>query len=262
MIYRLLFIFLLTLIFTASPWETAQAQSKSTQKLKIAVIDTGCDFEHPLLQTYIRLPSLFDGLDQSGHGTHIAGIIVSGLRKKHLDQYLEIVPIRFFDEKNNDKQLTNSFATAIKRAIDQNVQIIHISAGGPQASLKELELFELAQKKGILVIAAAGNKSTTEPSYQFYPAAYPLDNIISIVGTNSQGQRLETSNINNGKRNFYFPGENIYSSLPGNRFGHLTGSSQAAAKATAKIASLWLTKGQETALAYVSPKSFAGTSRQ
>jgi subtilisin family serine protease len=250
-IFNLLSLFILSALLPVS----VNAGDSNNDFFKIAVIDTGCDFDHPLLESYVRLPSLRDGKDETGHGTHIAGIIVRGLQEKKLDKKLEIVPIKFFETSDSDSELTKSFAHALRRAIDLDVQIIHVSAGGPQPSDLELNLLLEAQRKGILVVAAAGNKRPKDPTYSFYPAAYPLDHVISVVGTDQRGNRLLTSNINYGKKNLYFPGENILSSLPGERFGRLTGSSQAAAKATVLIASLWISEGQAQAFKKLIPDS-------
>ncbi len=212
--------------------------------LKIAVIDTGVDFEHELLQAMVRIPSKSDGIDLTGHGTHIAGIIASTLTKRQLNDRIEIVPIRYYQSSSNHQELTLSLAEAIDKAIRLNVDIINISAGGPKPSEMESQLLQRAYKQNILVVAAAGNKKPAQVNFAFYPAAYNFPNVISVVGTGPQGEVMETSNINSNKTNYFFPGFEISSTLPGNRIGKLTGSSQAAALATAEIARLVILRGK------------------
>ena len=238
---QLLLIPLSLLALSQSGW------AKAKTRIKIAIIDTGVDFDHDLLNTVVRIPRHSDGIDETGHGTHIAGIIVEELKNSALDKNLEIIPIKFFKSGHNNAQLTESFVHALKRAIDEKVDIIHISAGGPQASQAELNMLLKAQQSDILVVAAAGNKSVTDHFYSFYPAAYQLNNVLSVVGTDKNGRPLGTSNINAKKMNLFYPGKNIRSALPGNRFGLLTGSSQAAAFATAEIAKIWLQQGRRVA---------------
>lgn len=218
---------------------------ESKPALKIAVVDTGVDFDHDKLQTFVRLPSIDDGRDETGHGTHIAGIIVQHLVEKIKHPNIEIVPIKYFSKQSNDVELMGSFSSALRKAIDLKVDIINVSVGGPGALDDELQLLVEAQQKGILVVAAAGNKKPSDQFYSFFPAAYDLPHVLSVVGTDNGGQILPTSNLNVLKNNLYFPGKNIRSTLPGNKFGLLTGSSQAAAQATAEIAETWLTKGRE-----------------
>ncbi len=222
-------------------------RSTDSEVLKIAVIDTGVDFEHELLQGLVRIPTKDDGIDVSGHGTHVAGIIARSLIKKHLNNRIEIIPIRYYQAAADNKKLTLSLAEAIDKAIRLNVDIINISAGGPKPSKVESELIQKAYKQNILVVAAAGNKKPEQMHFRFYPAAYNFPNVISVVGTGPEGQILKTSNVNSNKTNYYFPGFEISSTLPGNRFGKLTGSSQAAAQATAEIARLVLLRGKSYA---------------
>jgi hypothetical protein len=94
-----------------------------------------------------------------------------------------------------------------------------------------------AARLGILVIAAAGNKLFHQRDMRFYPAAYNLPNVLSVVATDRAGHVLPTSNLNLGKGNLFVLGQDIESTLPHNQFGMRTGSSQAAALFTGKIVS-------------------------
>ncbi len=236
--------FIFCLVFPADGYSQKLSVSTQPQVLKIAVIDTGVDFEHELLQGLVRIPSINDGIDDTGHGTHIAGIIANFLIKKHLKNRIEIIPIRYYHSSSSNKDLTLSLAEAIDKAIGLQVDIINISAGGPKPSARESRLIEKAYNQNILVVAAAGNKKPEQMHFPFYPAAYNFPNVISVVGTGPRGNVLATSNINSNKTNYFFPGFEISSTLPGNRIGKLTGSSQAAAQATAEIARLLILRGK------------------
>ena len=49
---------------------------------------------------------------------------------------------------------------ALRFAVEKNVDIINYSGGGPEPSMEELQILKQAEKKGILVVAAAGNEES------------------------------------------------------------------------------------------------------
>ncbi len=236
--------------------------------IKIAIIDTGTDLTHPYLYKNIwtnQGESGFDSYgqaratngvdddhngyiddvhgwnfaqqnknlaDQDGHGTHIAGVIKEATTKIKA----EFIIIKYYNTSSDPGQYNDSFLNSLKYAIQVNANIINISGGGRRFSSEELAVFKQAAEKKIIVVAAAGNKSTDSNDFLFYPAAYKLPNILSVVATDESGKKLATSNINKDKLNIFEYGEKIYSCLPGNNFGYKTGSSQAAAAVTGRIA--------------------------
>jgi subtilisin family serine protease len=72
----------------------------------------------------------------------------------------------------------------------------------------------------------------------YYPAAYHLTNIISVAATDIRNNLLPSSNWGKKKVDIAAPGENIYSTLPGGRYGYMTGTSQATAFVTGVAALL------------------------
>lgn len=97
-----------------------------------------------------------------------------------------------------------------------------------------------AQKKGVLFIAAAGNEGRNTDLMGFYPAGYGLTNIISVTAMDQQKRKLATSNF--GKHVAVIaPGKNIYSALPGGKYGLMSGTSQATAWVTGQAAN-WLAR--------------------
>jgi thermitase len=120
---------------------------------------------------------------------------------------------------------------AINYAVEHGAKIINYSGGGPEFSEDEYLAIKKAEAQGVLVVAAAGNErqDTDLVENYYYPAAYRTSNIISVAATDISNNLLASSNWGKKKVDVTAPGENIYSTLPGGRFGNMSGTSQATA---------------------------------
>jgi thermitase len=171
--------------------------------------------------------------DNHGHGTHIAGIIgaeagnkkgISGISPK-----VSLMILKYFDPKvRNTDNLKNTIA-AIKYAVKMGAHIINYSGGGTDYSQDEYDAVALAEKKGILFVAAAGNEKSNSDQYHYYPADYKLKNIISVTAIDPTTEILTSSNYGVDTVDIAAPGQNILSCLPHNSYGLMTGTSQATA---------------------------------
>ncbi len=173
--------------------------------------------------------------DNHGHGTHIAGIIgaeggngfgITGIASK-----VSLMVLKYYDPKSPGNNLENTIK-AFNYATQMRASIINYSGGGTDYSQKEYEAVRKARSQGILFVAAAGNERSNSDQQKYYPANYDLDNIVSVTAINPQLQVLSSSNYGVHSVHVAAPGEEIYSTLPGNSFGTLTGTSQATAFAT------------------------------
>ncbi len=186
-------------------------------------------------------------VDEHGHGTHVAGIIGAALNVKAgvsgVAHKVSLMPIRYYSDANPGPINLKNTISAIHYAIDRGARIINYSGGGPEYSRDEYLALKKAEARGILVVAAAGNerKDTDLPENYYYPAAYGLSNIISVAAIDIRNKVLESSNWGRKKVDIAAPGENIYSTLPGNRYGYMSGTSQATAFVTG-VAALILAK--------------------
>lgn len=174
--------------------------------------------------------------DNHGHGTHIAGIIgarggnnfgISGVAPR-----VSLMVLKYYDPKAANSNNLKNTIQAIRYAIKMNAHIINYSGGGIDYSAEEFAAVREAEKKGILFVAAAGNEKSNsdESGKHYYPADYELSNIISVTAVNEEKTEvLASSNYGIRTVDLAAPGENIYSTLPGNSFGMMTGTSQATA---------------------------------
>lgn len=184
--------------------------------------------------------------DLHGHGTHVSGLIVShGLepvKGETPDLQVKIMVLKNYHLK--PEQNLNATVEAIKYAVDNNVDIINFSGGGALPSRDEYAALLQAQKKNIWVVTAAGNEGHNSDVDGFYPASYGLKNIIAVGSTDSFGLRLPSSNYGSHVK-FMIPGEQVFSALPQNHWGRLTGTSQAAARLTGYLAYTLLGGGED-----------------
>lgn len=180
-----------------------------------------------------------DLTDNHGHGTHISGIIgakggngygISGIAPK-----VSMMTLKYYDPKSPGANNLKNTIQSIRYAIKMGANIINYSGGGTEYSAEEFAAVKEAEKNGILFIAAAGNErsNTDEAGKHYYPADYELTNIISVTAVNEKETKvLPSSNYGVRTVDIAAPGDQIYSSLPGNSFGKMTGTSQATAFAT------------------------------
>ncbi len=155
------------------------------------------------------------------HGTLAAGLIgavgnnnvgISGVNWNVKMMALKV----FADDYLTDAVVFASDATAaIEYAVDNGAKIINASWGGDYFSQTLYETIEEAGKKDVLFIAAAGNdfgrNLDEEP---VYPAAFDLDNIISVMSTDHNDVASDFSNIGPTTVDVAAPGTNVLSTTP------------------------------------------------
>jgi hypothetical protein len=215
--------------------------SSTKNPIRIAIIDTGVDeISKSELGGKIAGFNLIDPRksfeDEHGHGSHVLNLI----RQSAQQTPLEFLVLKYYAAKSSGKDNFLRTLKAFEIAINEGVHIINFSGGGPTANSEELELLQLAQKKGIIVVAASGNFGQSLDEEGFYPAGYDLDNIISVGSLNaSESDLAETSNWSSKKVDVLAPGqEQIARGLNGIQ-QKMSGTSQAAAKITGLAARIW-----------------------
>jgi len=179
--------------------------------------------------------------DTHGHGSHIAGIIGSsaanGVGLAGVCPRVRIMALKYYDSSGAGFNNLQNTVKAFQYANQMGAHIINYSGGGAEAATAERMALEDSRSKGILVIAAAGNDGRSNDVTPYYPASYPLDNIISVASINKYDQLLTSSNF--GKLvHVAAPGLSVMSTLPGGRYGMMSGTSQATAFVTGAAALL------------------------
>lgn len=173
------------------------------------------------------------------HGTHVAGIIAANrdndLGVKGIAQNVLIMPVRAVpngDERDKD------VANAIIYAADNGAHIINMSFGKSYSPQKEVvdKAVKYAEKKGVLLIHAAGNDGQDLDKEREFPNRYYTDgkdakNWIE-VGASSYGADEafigDFSNYGKSTVDVFAPGLYMYSTVPNNKYEELQGTSMAA----------------------------------
>jgi subtilisin family serine protease len=189
-----------------------------------------------------------DLTDNHGHGTHVAGIVgaegdngvgISGVSPK-----VSLMILKYYDPKARSTDNLQNTIRAIQYATKMNAHIINYSGGGLDFSKPEYEAVKAARDKGILFVAAAGNERSNSDKKPYYPANYALDNIVSVTAIDPGAQVLKSSNWGINTVDLAAPGEHIFSTLPNNQYGMMTGTSQATAFVTG-VAALIFSNNKE-----------------
>lgn len=201
----------------------------------VAVLDTGVDVTHPLLEGKIAPGGMntLDGTDDIaddgngldddadglidelvGHGTHVAGGIVQ------VAPDAQIMP---FKALNSDGVGTTfSVTSAIYLAVESDVDVINLSLGSTHDSLAIRMAVEFAIENDVIVVAAAGNSNLYSPVE--YPAA--MDSVISVASVNALGDKSAYSNFHESV-SISAPGENVASAYPDSQYLLASGTSMA-----------------------------------
>ena len=198
--------------------------SLSGKGVKIAIIDSGIDKNHPDLKVsggtcVLDLVTSDTGCsgsydDDNGHGTHIAGII--GAQDNEIGVVGVAPGASLYAVKALDDEgfgTTSSILAALDWSITQGMDIVNLSLTTPNNDLALREMINKVYKKGILIVAAAGNEDhvTGLEENVLYPAKYNQVIAVSALGKNNK--LIATSSV--GKEiELTAPGGNIFSTVP------------------------------------------------
>jgi hypothetical protein len=192
----------------------------------VAVIDSGIDDAHPDLAGAIVAKFDTLGTDEKPHthGTEMAGAIASHGRLLGVAPRARLLAVRAFGASaSGEESTTFRILRGLDWAAGQNARIINMSFAGPADPALEDALAK-ARKKGIVLIAAAGNAGPKSPP--LYPAADP--NVIAVTATDADDKVFAQANRGN-----YIavaaPGVDVLVPAPEANVALTTGTSVAAA---------------------------------
>ncbi|HXG12217.1 MAG TPA: S8 family serine peptidase [Gemmataceae bacterium] len=167
-------------------------------------------------------------LDDHGHGTHVAGTIgaignnrtgVTGI-----NWAVQLVPLKGLN--SNGRGFSSDLIACLNYAVAQGVRVSNNSYGGSNFSQSFFNALTAARNAGHLFVAAAGNSGANADINPLYPAAYDVDNIISVAASDANDNRSGFSNYGRTSVDLAAPGEGILSTYQGS-YAWLSGTSMA-----------------------------------
>jgi subtilisin len=229
------------------------AQGITGRGIRVAIVDSGVcphiDLPVPLAQCPF-VPGNASTLDETNesHGTHVAGTVLArnnGFGVVGVAPEAELLVARVLDANNATHDCY--VAAGIEWAVQQKADVINLSLyceRGPCSAALEIAL-SFAHAQGVIMCAASGNESYTTGCGDSaclhlasvnYPASSPLCIAVGAMMRSSE-QRLDCSN-GGPELDVVAPGFDILSSIRGNGYGPLAGTSQATPHVTGLVALL------------------------
>jgi hypothetical protein len=203
--------------------------------VRVAVIDTGIDFDHPLFVGRITYP-YFDFVDNdgypqevmdgmgSGHGTFVAGLIALTAPGA------VIMPLRAFSPDGSGT--TFNIAKAIRFAADNGAQVLNMSFGLSDKDILMLEALGYASQR-VFMVAAAGNDNNNSLHFPAERKNFTL----AVTSTDADDIKAPFANYNRDTK-VSAPGVDLYSAYPGGLWGTWSGTSFSTALVSGEAALL------------------------
>jgi subtilisin len=196
------------------------------QNVKVAVIDTGVNYNHPDLKDNYAGGENFwkpgtPPLDDNGHGTHIAGTIAAvhnGSGVIGVAPKAKIYALKVVNKKGNGD--LSLIVAGLNWAIKNKMHIINMSLGSATGFEAVNRAVQVAVANNITVVCAAGNES----SDVIYPAK--LAETIAVSSMDAGNSFSYFSNFGR-EIDFIAPGSIIYSTAKNGKYEFLDGTSMA-----------------------------------
>lgn len=245
----------------------AWAIHKGSRAVVVGVIDSGLDIHHPDLAANVwRNPDEIPGNgldddgngyvddlhgwdfysgdalpnDDDGHGTHVAGTLGAvggnGIGITGVAQEVSLAGLRILGSSGTGT--TSDAVEAVAYATFKKMPLTSNSWTTSKPSFSLQGVIAEAGVADILFVAAAGNDGRNTDLSPRYPASFPVWNIISVAATTRRDLPANYSNLGLVSVDLAAPGSEIYSTLPGNKYGFKSGSSMATPHVSGALAVL------------------------
>lgn len=215
--------------------------------IRVGVVDTGIDFNHPDLKpNYVGGVSFVPGaptpMDDNSHGTHCSGTIAAAINGAGV---VGVAPqASLYAAKVLDKNGSGQFSwviAGIDWCIQNQMHIVSMSLGGASAPTALQTICNIAWSRGLLLVAAAGNSQGGMPvppavSNVGFPGKYK--NVIAVSAIDSSNEIAPFSS-RGPEVDVCAPGVNVLSTIPGGNYGTMSGTSMACPHVSGVAALTW-----------------------
>jgi subtilisin family serine protease len=239
-------------------WNIETPLANNSERPIVAIVDTGVDYNHSVFinsgaiwtnpneipangidddgNGYIddvRGWNFYAGnnnpMDDASHGTHVAGIVL-GVGQNIFASSIAPAKIRIMPLKFMGADGTGSTAAAISAiyyAVNNGAQVINNSWGGSSYSQALADALVYAYDHSVFIASAAGNNSQDLDSNRMYPASYEVSGQMAVAATTDYDYLASFSNYGVGSVHVASPGYSVWSTLPNNTYGTMSGTSMA-----------------------------------
>jgi len=212
--------------------------------VRVAVVDTGIDLDHPDLAAniaggYNAISPSRNADDDNGHGTHVAGIIAAldnTVGVLGVAPQASLLAVKVLNRRGSG--YLSDIIEGIQWSVNNGADVINMSLGTTSNVQSFHDAITAAYNAGVVVVAAAGNSGSRDNTVE-YPAKYPEVIAVSATGTNnviasfsSRGTEVELA----------APGMNVPSTYMGGGLKTLSGTSMASPH-VAGVAALIIASG-------------------
>lgn len=243
-----------------------------TGEIHVGVVDAGVDPQHEALKPFFwELPVVFpkskwkkgsigydyltklsdptEELETESHGTHVTGLVTARalalwlpeFRSLKLEDHIKVYALKVAGKHGIPDFLYPT--QALYESIPNGIHLFNLSLEGPESGILRDDIN--AQSQQALLILAAGNDGTdmnkdktANGTFRNEDDGTPLGNVIIVGALMDMGTLTPRSNHGSLAVEIVAPGNSIYSTVSGGKYGSLTGTSQAAPLVTATAAIL------------------------
>lgn len=214
-------------------WTTSTASG-----VKVAIIDTGIDRDHPDLKTNIAggintVNPRKSAEDDNGHGTHVAGTI-AGIDNEigviGVGPSASLYAVKAFG--SSGFAYTSDIIEGIQWCVNNQMDVINMSFGSSGDTQALHDAITAAFNAGIVLVAAAGNNGPGDNTVS-YPAKY--SEVIAVAAADS-GNNIASFSSRGPEVDISAPGVDILSTLKGDTYATWSGTSMAAPHVVGAVA--------------------------
>lgn len=207
----------------------------------VAIIDTGVDLDHEDLQANIRgAENFMPGESYEGeiHGTAVAGVIAAGINRYGITGVApeaKILALRACKQVSETDPQGRGNSVSIARAIDvavsRKVGIVNMSFGSGTPDRLIASLIDVGARRRVLFVAPVGNREGR--SVPTFPSS--LEKVIAVGGVRENGEPFPSPALAAAAA-VCAPCEHLFTTIPGNRYNFLDGTSISAAVVSGVLA--------------------------
>jgi len=230
------------------PWGVDRVNAESVwadhtgDPIKVAVVDTGIDLNHPDLAANIRggvsaVAYTSKYSDDNGHGTHVAGTIAAAdnaIGVVGIAPQADLYSVKVLDRRGSG--YLSDIIAGLQWSVAHDIDVVNMSLGTAIYSSSFDSAVQQTIASGVVVVAAAGNSGPGAETVG-YPAKFA--GVIAVAATDSNDAAASFSSRGTAV-DLAAPGVNVFSTYRGSGYANLSGTSMASPH-VAGVAALVLT---------------------